>query len=290
VATAEAGLTLSEFQNHLKEKGQWLPIDPPDDGTATLGGVVCNRIVRAAADGLRRPQVFRYRSARDSRRWRLIKAGGNVVKNVAGYDLCKLFTGSYGTLGLITEVTFKLRPLPAETRTIVASGPLTSLVKPGRTIARESFPVAVELLSGSLAKQLGISVEGRKCALLIRFAGSPRAVVTETASALKKLREQNIRCVTHDEDDELWLGVSRAATRGVNDLSWRVLVRAGDLSSFIEEVVSIEEDDATQVELQWQAGLGDGRLRAMTRVPVYHREAVRALERLRQRAENLAAL
>jgi len=67
--------------------------------------------------------------------------------------------------------------------------------------------------------------------------------------------------------------VSRAATRGVNDLSWRVLVRAGDLSSFIEEVVSIEEDDATQVELQWQAGLGDGRLRAMTRVPVYHREA-----------------
>jgi len=287
VATAEAGLTLSEFQNHLKEKGQWLPIDPPDDGTATLGGVV--------ATGLSGPQQMGYGALRSFviglrailADGRLIKAGGNVVKNVAGYDLCKLFTGSYGTLGLITEVTFKLRPLPAETRTIVASGPLTSLVKPGRTIARESFPVAVELLSGSLAKQLGISVEGRKCALLIRFAGSPRAVVTETASALKKLREQNIRCVTHDEDDELWLGVSRAATRGVNDLSWRVLVRAGDLSSFIEEVVSIEEDDATQVELQWQAGLGDGRLRAMTRVPVYHREAVRALERLRQRAENL---
>ena len=286
VATAEAGLSLSEFQNQLKEKRQWLPVDPPDDGTATLGGVV--------ATGLSGPQQMGYGAPRsfviglravlaDGRR---IKAGGNVVKNVAGYDLCKLFTGSYGTLGLITEVTFKLRPLPAETRTIVASGPLISLLKPGRTIARESFPVAVELLSESLAKQLGISVEASECALLIRFAGSARAVVTETASALKKLREQSIRCVTHDEDDELWRDVSKTATRAVNDLSWRVLIRPGDLGSFVEDVASLEEDEAAHVELQWQAGLGDGRLRAMARVPVYHREAVRALERLRQRAEN----
>ncbi|HEX7721419.1 MAG TPA: FAD-linked oxidase C-terminal domain-containing protein [Pyrinomonadaceae bacterium] len=288
VATAEAGLTLSEFQNHLKEKGQWLPIDPPDDGTATLGGVV--------ATGLSGPQLMGYGAPRSFviglrailADGRIIKAGGSVVKNVAGYDLCKLFTGSYGTLGLITEVTFKLRPLSAETRTIVASGPLTSLVKPGRTIARESFPVAVELLSGSLAKQLGISVDVSECALLIRFAGSSRAVVTETASALKKLREQNIHCVTHDEDDELWRGVSKTATRDVNDLTWRVLIRPGDLRSFVEDVVSLEEDEAAHVELQWQAGLGDGRLRAMARVPVYHREAVRALERLRERAENLS--
>src|SRR5207253_6800757 len=88
-------------------------------------------------------------------------------------------------------------------------------------------------------------------------------------------------------DDELWRGVSRTATRTVNDLSWRVLIRPGDLSSFVEDVVSLEEDEAAHVELQWQAGLGDGRLRAMARVPVYHREAVRALERLREKAENL---
>jgi glycolate oxidase subunit GlcD len=286
VATAEAGLTLSEFQNHLKEKGQWLPIDPPDDGTATLGGVVATGLFGPQQMGYGAPRSFVIGLRAILADGRMIKAGGNVVKNVAGYDLCKLFTGSYGTLGLITEVTFKLRPLPAETRTIVASGLLTSLVKPGRTIARESFPVAVELLSGSLAKQLGISVDVSECGLLIRFAGSSRAVVTETASALKKLREQNIRCVTHDEDDELWRGVSKMATRTVNDLSWRVLIRPGDLSSFVEDVVSLEDDEAAHVELQWQAGLGDGRLRAMARVPVYHRETVRALERLRERAEN----
>ena len=91
-------------------------------------------------------------------------------------------------------------------------------------------------------------------------------MVTETASALKKLREQNIHCVTHDEDDELWRDVSKTATRAVNDLSWRVLIRPGDLSSFVEDVVSLEEDEAAHVELQWQAGLGDGRLRAINRM------------------------
>lgn len=287
VATAEAGLTLSEFQNYLKEKGQWLPIDPPDDGTATLGGMVATGLSGPQQLGYGLPRSFVIGLRAILADGRSIKAGGNVVKNVAGYDLCKLFTGSYGTLGLITEVTFKLRPLPAETRTIVASGPLTALLRIGRTIARESFPVAVELLSASLAKQLGISVDASECVLLVRFAGSARAVVVETASALKKLREENIRCVTHDEDDELWRGLSKTATLAVNDLSWSAVMRPSDLTSFIAEVASLEEDEVAHVELQWQAGLGDGRLRAMARVPVYHREAVRALERLRQRAENL---
>ncbi|HTD87342.1 MAG TPA: FAD-linked oxidase C-terminal domain-containing protein, partial [Candidatus Binatia bacterium] len=131
VATAQAGLTLGEFQNELRQRGQWLPIDPPDDGAATLGGVV--------ATGMSGPQQFGYGPLRSfviGLRAILadgtsIKAGGNVVKNVAGYDLCKLFTGSYGTLGIITEVTFKLRPVPVETRTIVASGQLLALTEIG---------------------------------------------------------------------------------------------------------------------------------------------------------------
>ena len=128
VATAEAGMTLSDFQNQLAQTGQWLPIDPPDDGSITLGGAV--------ATGSNGPQSFGYGSLRsfvigmravlaDGKQ---IKAGGNVVKNVAGYDLCKLFTRSHGTLGIITELNFKLRPLPPETRTIVAKGSRDSLL------------------------------------------------------------------------------------------------------------------------------------------------------------------
>ena len=146
VATAEAGTALIEFQNHLKQAGQWLPIDTPDS-SATLGGVV--------ATSWNGPHSFGYGPLRSFvigmkvllANGQTIKAGGTVVKNVAGYDLCKLFTGSYGTLGLITELTFKLKPLPAETRTIVATGSMASLFAAGRTIANQTFPVAVELLS-----------------------------------------------------------------------------------------------------------------------------------------------
>src|SRR5204862_3574753 len=105
-----------------------------------------------------------------------IKAGGNVVKNVAGYDLCKLFTGSYGTLGIITEVTFKLRPVPVETRTIVASGGRSVLTDIGKGIARQSSPVAVELFSPSLAKQIIADRNPVEHVLMIRFAGASRAV------------------------------------------------------------------------------------------------------------------
>src|SRR5437588_763974 len=287
VATAEAGITLREFQNHLREKGQWLPIDPPDDGTATVGGVVATGLSGPQQIGYGAPRSFVIGLRAILADGRSIKAGGNVVKNVAGYYLCKLFTGSYGTLGLITEITFKLRPLPAETRTIVAAGPLIALLTIGRTIARETFPVAVELLSTSLATQLGFDIKANEGALMIRFAGSARAVVVETASALKKLREKNILCSTHDEDEEVWRGVSNAATRTVNDLSWRATIRPSDLTSFVENVASLEQDEASHIPLQWQAGIGDGRLRAMGGAPVYHREAVRTLERLRQTAEDL---
>jgi len=288
VATAEAGLTLAEFQERLGEKGQWLAIDPPDDGSATLGGVV--------ATGLAGPQVFGYGPVRsfviglravltDGRQ---IKAGGQVVKNVAGYDLCKLFTGSQGTLGLITELTFKLRPLPEETRTVAAFGSRAALFATGRKIINQFLPVAVELVSPTLAQHLFANVKTGECALLVRFAGSSRAVITQTAQALKLLREgAGFSCATHDADAVIWQGLSTASTDPQQDLKWRVRVRPTDLIDFINDVAAVERDEASQVGLRWHAGLGDGRLRATARPPVYYQEAVRALERLRQRAENL---
>jgi len=219
---------------------------------------------------------------------REIKAGGNVVKNVAGYDLCKLFTGSYGTLGFITELTFKLRPLPEETRTVVACGPVGSLIVAGRKIATKFFPVAVEIISERLASEMKIDAKRSEGALLIRFAGSSRGVISQTAQALKLLREDvNNRCETFAEDETLWGKLSAAPSQFSEHISWRVKLRPTDLVSFINEAAELEEDEASHVSLRWQAGLGDGHLRAMARAPVYHREAVRALERLREKAENL---
>jgi glycolate oxidase FAD binding subunit len=119
VVTVQAGVTLAALQERLAAEGQRLALDPP--GGATVGGLIATN----AAGPLR----FRYGAPRDlligitivRADGMIAKAGGKVVKNVAGYDLGKLFAGSLGTLGLITEATFRLHPLPAVSEWVVAA-------------------------------------------------------------------------------------------------------------------------------------------------------------------------
>ncbi len=116
--TAEAGMTLWELQRILADHGQRLALDPPHPELTTLGGLVA-----ANPDG---PWRAAFGTTRDlllgltvaSPAGNCFKSGSRVVKSVAGYDLPKLFTGSYGTLGAIAQVTFKVRPLPAATGSI----------------------------------------------------------------------------------------------------------------------------------------------------------------------------
>jgi FAD/FMN-containing dehydrogenase len=213
VATVEAGMTLREFKKRLGEAGQWLPIDPPDEATATIGSVVATATSgpHSLGYGPLRSYVIGLRAVLAD--GRLIKAGGNVVKNVAGYDLCKLFTGSYGTLGVITEVTFKLRPLPAETRTIIASGARQPSSSWRARLRRTTLAVAVEMVSPRLAHDLRLATQENDCALMIRFAGSSRAVITQTAQTLKTLRDAGLRCTTHDEDLSLWQSLSNVSSQ-----------------------------------------------------------------------------
>jgi len=114
--TAGAGITLAALQAELAAHNQWLPIDPPQGERLTVGALLATN-----ASG---PRRYGFGTIRD---WligikvvladgRLIKSGGKVVKNVAGYDLAKLFIGSQGSLGVIVEATFKLRPRPETER------------------------------------------------------------------------------------------------------------------------------------------------------------------------------
>lgn len=112
--TAQAGRTLARLQAHLAERGQWLPLDPPQPERLSLGALLDTN-----ASG---PRRFGYGTVREHllglrvalADGRLIKAGGKVVKNVAGYDLGKLFVGSRGSLGVIVEATFKVQPRPED--------------------------------------------------------------------------------------------------------------------------------------------------------------------------------
>jgi len=119
-ATVEAGMTLENLQHVLAQHGQMVALDAPLSHRATIGGILAAADIgpRRLGYGQARDQVIGIKVAHSD--GRVTKAGGKVVKNVSGYDMMKLYVGSLGTLGVIVEVTFRLYPLPATTRTVLA--------------------------------------------------------------------------------------------------------------------------------------------------------------------------
>ena len=115
-AKVEAGMTLGEFQRALARCGQWLPIDPPSPDALTIAALIAHNVSgpRRCGFGTIRDHLIGLEVAFAD--GRLVKSGGNVVKNVAGYDLLKLFVGARDSLGFVVEASFKLLPLPEEER------------------------------------------------------------------------------------------------------------------------------------------------------------------------------
>ncbi|MFQ3584613.1 MAG: FAD-binding oxidoreductase [Cyanobacteriota bacterium] len=144
--TVEAGMTLAELQQILAEKRQWWPVDPLYPDWATLGGILAT----ADTGSLRQ----RYGGIRDlilgitfvRADGEVAKAGGRVVKNVAGYDLMKLFTGSLGSLGIVTQVSLRLYPLPAAQGCLKGTGSLMALEEFCQQLLRAKVsPVGLDL-------------------------------------------------------------------------------------------------------------------------------------------------
>jgi glycolate oxidase subunit GlcD len=259
IAITEAGVTLKEFNAHLWLNRQWLPIDPPDDGRATIGGVVATGLAGAQQFGYGPPRRHVIGMKVVLADGSLVKTGARVVKNVAGYDLCKLFAGSYGTLGIIVEVNFKLRPLPFVTRTLLVSGqPEELLSSAQRIIQAPLFPVAVELVSASLFPQVTDSASGADVFLMIRFAGSNSAVAAQIAATREVFRvaDGSVRLI--QEDEALWAKLQALPIRFSDRFIWRVGLRPSEAASFLLELIK-----QSGSEMMWHAGVGDGRIRVI---------------------------
>jgi len=253
IAIAEAGVRLTDFNRTLSENGQWVPLDPPDDGRATLGGVVATGLGGAQQMAFGRPRGSVIGMKVVLADGNVIKAGGRVVKNVAGYDLCKLFTGSYGTLGVITEINFKLRPRPERQATVIATGDAPTLITAAQSIMQARlFPVALELMSPAFARELEIATD--QCVLLVRFAGNKKAVTFQTDEALKLLGEHREEIV--EDDDALWRRLASIALSEEVSSAWRATVLPAGLLLFVQGLGNA---------MAWQAGVGDGRVRALHR-------------------------
>ena len=168
-ATVRAGMRLRDLQSSLAERGQFLPLDPPHRD-ATIGG-----IVGANSNGL---GTLRYGTVRDLligtmtalADGTVARAGGRVVKNVAGYDLNKLLVGSFGTLGVLVEATFKVLPLPPARGACALACP-----DAGSAFARADAIVRTSLRPSALV----VERSGREWRLIIAAAGE-RAVVDRT--------------------------------------------------------------------------------------------------------------
>ena len=160
--TVQAGITISALRETLKAEGQQLPVDVPFPDRATLGGAVATN-----ASG---PRRFGYGTLRDyvigitviNDRGEEVKGGGRVVKNVAGYDLMKLYTGSLGTLGIISQLTLKVKPLPEAVAVVTAPCPpelldaVLNMVLP----ATATRPTMISVANGTAAEMLGSTSNG----------------------------------------------------------------------------------------------------------------------------------
>jgi FAD/FMN-containing dehydrogenase len=209
------------------------------------------------------------------------------VKNVAGYDMCKLFVGSEGTLCLILELTFKLRPLPAEQTTLIAPGPLASLWRGARALVNaQLFPVAIELLNARAAAGINAPVDKESDhALMIRFAGAPAAVRFQTEQARASLsREREIRgTLTIADDASLWQALAALPLGHSGELIWRIHVPPVALGAILA-AESQNKSAPFPSAARWHAGVGDGRLRVIDSLPMDESACVSMLSRWRELA------
>ncbi|HEX9483993.1 MAG TPA: FAD-binding protein [Gemmatimonadaceae bacterium] len=170
VLSARAGTSLADIAAATREHGQWLALDPPGSADGTIGATVATASYGPLASAFGTPRDHLLGCEFVTGSGDIVRGGGQVVKNVAGFDLVRLVTGAWGTLGPITEVTVRLRARPEVDRTLAVALD----AEPAETLWRwlresEFTPLAAELLSPSLAAALAV---GNGTVALIRLGGN----------------------------------------------------------------------------------------------------------------------
>lgn len=173
--TARAGATLATIARVTGAEGQWLALDPFGSVEGTLGATIATGSAGplAHAFGTPRDNVLGLEAVTGA--GAIVRAGGRVVKNVAGFDLTRLFTGAWGTLAVITEATVRLRARPERDETIALALPSADALEGwlAKLRALPFSPLALELLNAALATALGL---GDRALLLARLGGNDDSV------------------------------------------------------------------------------------------------------------------
>jgi glycolate oxidase FAD binding subunit len=257
--TVRAGITLAKLQAALAAEGQWLPIDVPQPERATLGGAV--------ALNLSGPRRFGYGTLRDyvigisfvTDEGQEVKAGGRVVKNVAGYDLMKLQVGAVGTLGVVTQLTLKVKPKP-EASVLVTFGCETADLGAVLDLLHgsKSRPCAVELLNAAAWRaapqaQAEMPVPPIRGSWLIAAGFEEKAATVEwqVSTLLAELKAAPVRDVAEVRGSaaaDLWAMLG-GQTRSAGGLAWKANMRPSRTAEFAAAAAESHRD----VQLQAHA-------------------------------------
>ena len=250
---AKAGTPLSEIEKTLAKEGQHLPFEPVDycalmgsKGNSTIGGVV--------ACGISGPKRYQAGACRDSLigvrfingTGDIIKNGGRVMKNVTGYDLVKLLCGSFGTLGILSEVSFKVLPLAETTTTIVvddlsSADAVSALAKAGTSPFDPTGLAHLPASKDQPSAQTLIRLEG--------FANQLEYRATQMSDLLKSFGK--VHRLDEKEHLKIWQDVKECRRfAGKSGSVWRVSVKPGDAPGFLGRL-----DEQLDCFLDWSGGL-----------------------------------
>jgi glycolate oxidase FAD binding subunit len=267
VLRVHSGTLLSHLRATLEEHSQHLAFEPPDWGpllggeadAATIGGIV--------ATNQAGPRRFRAGAARDhllgarmvTGRAEVIKTGGRVVKNVTGYDLCKLLTGSYGTLGVLTEVTLKVLPAPEKIRTVLVFGldaraaqtaMESALNSPHDVSGAAYLPEAIVSRSG-----VGYVADAGNSATAFRIEGPEPSVIARCDAVRTIMAEQGIVEELHYHNSvKFWDEVGSVApfADGTDAPVWRVSLPPAHMAAFM---AAIGMSGLSECYADWGGGL-----------------------------------
>ena len=241
--SVEPGMKFGDFQHFVGRHRLWLPLNPAGGESSSMGGIVATNATGSyrCHYGTPRDMVLGLKFA--TTEGKVIKAGGRVVKNVAGYDLTKLVIGSFGTLGVIVETSFKLFPRPAECTTFVLTAATLEKAREIRRALQLSpvRPLRIFLLDSGCLEFLKIAenleYDGHGCQIWIEFGGSKR-VVERCSDELEKIAAHAGETFCVREADSKTESVWRRADEPHSD----VRLHAGDwLLKVLLPVAAIEE-------------------------------------------------
>ncbi len=235
-ATVEAGAPLAAFNRITSEDRQFIPLDPFGDERSTIGGVIATGSSGPMRRGYGGPRDWLIGGAVVQADGQITRAGGKVVKNVAGYDLCKLYTGSFGTLAVIAETSFKLRAIPSCEKTLVFyshnAESLCSLT--ARISDSDVQPAVMELISPY--GEAAAPIRAKHFMLALRFLSEAETVDSQIEEAAQIGSGLGHSTLSEDDASEFWKAYHKSEASPQTEFIIRLSALPGDLNALISDI------------------------------------------------------